>query len=78
MVAKQLLDVAEKFPAGKLAPGLPQSSWVFGQGGQILDEHGQPKPLWYSHIHLLSADIALVKKFQEDFTQWQKQVSQKK
>ena len=73
MVAQQLLDVAEKYPVGKLAPGLPQSTWVFGQGGQVKGADGLLKPLWYSHVHLLSTDIALVKQFQEDFKEWQRQ-----
>lgn len=78
MVAKQLLDQADNFPVGKLAPNLPQSTWVFGQGGQALDERKQPMPLWYSHIHILSTDIALVKRFQQDFEQWQKQMAEGK
>ena len=77
LVAKILIDTADKTPVGKLAPDLPQSTWILGQGGQVKGEDGQMKPLWWTSIHVLSADIALVKKFQEDFTEWQKQVSKK-
>lgn len=76
-VATILMDTAEKTPVGKLAPGLPQSTWVFGQGGQVKGEDGQLKPLWWTSIHVLSTDIALVKRFQEDFTEWQKQQAKK-
>jgi len=73
MVAQQLLDAAEKTPAGKLAPNLPQSTFVFGQGGQVKDADGELKPLWYCHMDLLSTDIALVQQFQEELKQWTKQ-----
>lgn len=51
-VAKILVDGAE-MPEGKLCPKLPETSFIFGKGGQIADEKGNPETVMVDESQLV-------------------------